>query len=488
MSSPEIREALKNEGTRIGERTIERILFDEGFAKLPRRTRKEKGLTVRGTFTPPKTKRLEFSNLKNGSFPCKVGGLFLLIPYMLKIGLNDLVAQSDFPETDQLTKLNSIYSMLALKLVGQERLSQISNYSFDQGFGLFAGLNVLPKSTMISTYSYQIDRQMVMGFQTQFISHLNKMDAQYFNGETINLDFHTIPHYGENPPLDINWAGSRNKALKGALTLIAQDGDSRMISYTNTEIDRDKASYEISNFVQYWLGIKGVIDETLVFDSRLTNYTVLGQLYSKIKFITLRRRGKNLVKEALSISESEWTRVKLNIPKRKYNKFFVHEKTIQLPGHEFNVRQVIITGNGREEPTFLITNNFDMQIDKLVECYAHRWRIENKISELVHFFNLNALSSPLMIRIQFDVLMTLIADTCYKLFSRDFPRFKECTPKNLFKKFIDTPGKIIIDDDSITVKLRKRAHTPILKSHEVFTQSYEVPWWRGKTLSFDWYS
>jgi len=32
--------------------------------------------------------------------------------------------------------------MLALKLVGKERLSQINDFNFDKGFGLFAGLNV----------------------------------------------------------------------------------------------------------------------------------------------------------------------------------------------------------------------------------------------------------------------------------------------------------------------------------------------------------
>ncbi len=50
--------------------------------------------------------------------------------------------------------------------------------------------------------------------------------------------------------------------------------------------------------------------------------------------------------------------------------------------------------HGREEPTFLVTNNFDFPIETCVELYAGRWRIENKITELVKFFSLNALSSP----------------------------------------------------------------------------------------------
>ena len=45
-----------------------------------------------------------------------------------------------------------------------------------------------------------------------------------------------------------------------------------------------------------------------------------------------------------------------------------------------------------------------MSISSIIEVYAKRWHVENKLSELVSFFNLNALSSSIMIRIHFDVL------------------------------------------------------------------------------------
>ena len=41
--------------------------------------------------------------------------------------------------------------------------------------------------------------------------------------------------------------------------------------------------------------------------------------------------------------------------------------------------------------------------------------LENKISEIVDFFKLNSLSSPFMIRIYFDVVLTVVADTLYRL-------------------------------------------------------------------------
>jgi len=86
--------------------------------------------------------------------------------------------------------------------------------------------------------------------------------------------------------------------------------------------------------------------------------------------------------------------------------------------------------------TFIITNNKDLPMKDILEVYARRWRIENKLAELVAFFNLNALSSPIMIRIHFDILWTLIADTLYRRFAQDLRRFETNIAPTIFRKFI----------------------------------------------------
>ncbi len=43
-------------------------------------------------------------------------------------------------------------------------------------------------------------------------------------------------------------------------------------------------------------------------------------------------------------------------------------------------RQIIIKDHGRKKPTFVITNNEEISISKILEVYAKRWRIENKFS------------------------------------------------------------------------------------------------------------
>jgi transposase len=484
----EIKDILSSEGHETSLQTINRILADEGFTKLQRRTEKKRGLSKKRTLIPKKTKALDFTNIDHYQFECQVGGIYYFIPYLLETGLYDLISSSSFPETSKLSQINSVFSILALKLIGHERLSKISNYNHDTGFGFFAGLNVPPKTTAASTYSYLIDKEAVQNFSNNFISQMESMYPEYYQGETINLDFHAIPHYGEKSKMDTNWVGSKHQRLKSVQTLFAQDGDSRHLLYANTDIDRKDESNEIVNFINYWTGVKGIIEQTLVFDSKLTTYQILEELNNdpKIKFITLRRRGKKIIEEARAIPEEDWIKVDLKKKKRKYNKFKMHESKITLPRTKLEVRQVIFKDHGREEPTFLITNNFDIELETLALQYANRWLIENKFAEIVDFFNLNALSSPFMIRIYFDVMLTIVADTMYRLLAKDLKRFEDCTPKTLFSDFINCRCKGEVIGDEIIIKMKKKATTPIFKSNERFQRSYSVPWLGNKTLKYEW--
>ena len=484
----DIQELLKQDGHSWSIDTIGRVMREAGFAKLPRRTNIELGMSKKKTLIPKITKALDFSDLGNYQFECQVGGIYYFIPYLLETGLFDLISTSSFPGTSKLSPINSVFSILALKLIGHERLSKISNYNHDTGFGFFAGLNVPPKTTATSTYSYLIDKEAVQNFSNNFISQMESMYPEYYRGETINLDFHAIPHYGEKSKMDANWVGSKHQRLKSVQTLFAQDGDSRHLLYANTDIDRKDESNEIMNFVNYWTGVKGIIEQTLVFDSKLTTYQILEELNNdpKIKFITLRRRGKKIIEEARAIPEEKWIKVDLKKKKRKYNKFKMHESTITLPRTKLDVRQVIFKDHGREDPTFLITNNFDIELDTLALHYANRWLIENKFAELIDFFKLNSLSSPFMIRIYFDVMLTIFADTLYRLLAKDLKRFEDCTPKTLFSDFINCRCNGEVIGDEIIIKMKRKATTPIFKSNERFQRSYSVPWLGNKTLKYEW--
>ena len=116
---------------------------------------------------------------------------------------------------------------------------------------------------------------MLYKFQEELIKNFIVSYKEFYGGDYINLDFHTIPHYGDESNMEKLWCGSRNKALKGANTVFAQDSKNNMIIYTRADIIRKEESEEVKNFIIYWKKVNGGdLNETLVFDCNFTKYTI----------------------------------------------------------------------------------------------------------------------------------------------------------------------------------------------------------------------
>jgi len=489
LSIYDIAQTLPDALGRISVRTISRVLSQAGFDKLKRRTDPERGVTRKNTFLSDRAGRLDFDTLEPFKVDCPVAGIFLFIPYILESGLLDIVQKCHLPESTDIDTVQASLSMLLFKLMGSERLSHIQQYDQEPGLGIFAGLNVLPKSTYLSTYSCRTSAALLETLQTELVFHFQSRFPFLYQSSTINLDFHSIPHFGLDSQMEKVWCGARGKALKGANVLLAQDGASDVILYTKADILRKNETDEIKAFAKYWKEIKGAVDETLVFDCKLTKYKVLGELDSdpfNIKFITLRKRHQALLEQTEKIEQDQWQKVYLPIPKRKNQRFLAYEEQVTLRACPKPFRQIIIKDHGRTRPTFVITNNQELTLQAVLEVYAKRWHIETKISELVSFFNLNALSSPLMVRIQFDLFWSIVADTLYHLIALDLPRFENCRAPTLFRKFIDFPGRIEYTGSEFNVKIRKRTHTPVLLGVEKLNKPLTVPWLNNLPLHITW--
>lgn len=380
------------------------------------------------------------------------------------MGLDEVVQAARLPGTEAIPALSYLLSFLAFKLLGTERYAHAGDHAFDPGLGLFAGLNVLPKCTAMSSYSYSLDEKHIRRLQEQFVKRAHQL--RLYGGPVVNLDFHTIPHFGEESVLEKHWAGARNKILKGALTLFAQDADSKLLLYATPDILRSEADEQVLKFLHYWQRIRRGVIPTFVFDSRFTTYSHLSKLNeADIKFITLRRRGEKLVGSIEHLTD--WRRIHIPHPKRKFPNPLVHESTIPLRGYKGEVRQLIVRGNGREQPAFLITNDFKAEIESLVGDYARRWRVENGIAEAVKFFHLNSLSSPILTKIHFDVALTVVADTLYTMLAQKLRGFEDCDAPKLYRHFIRGKGTVSVKASQITVSFPRRAHNPLLRS---------VPW------------
>jgi len=487
MSAKEICGAFADKEVNVSLRTIERLLSELGFSKLSRRTNKQLGITCKNTIIPEIAEKIDFSELEPFSIDCPAVGVFFFLPYIIESGIMDVVTECQLPGSSVIEAEQACLSMLLLKLIGSERLSHIKQFNREVGFGVFSGLNVLPKATYMNTYSSRCSEKKLLELQEKALTKFTKWHPELYSSDYINLDFHSIPHFGDESEMENVWCGSRGKTMKGANTVFAQDAKSNAIMYSRADILRIEEAEEVKRFVKYWKKVNGDLNETLVFDCKFTTYKVLDELTDEnVKFITLRKRHAALLTETASIPKEEWQKKYLPIPKRKRKHVSVFEEIITLRGCKNKFRQITVKDHGRVNPTYIILNNNDISLKEALIVYAKRWHIEQKIAETVSFFNMNALSSPLMVRIHFDIFWTVIADTFYHVFASDLRRFEACLAPTIFKKFIDMPGKVIFDGSNFQIRIRKRAHTPVLLDVKKLQDPIVIPWLEGRTVEIIW--
>jgi hypothetical protein len=337
----------------------------------------------------------------------------------------------------------------------------------------------------MSTYAYSLDGPVIDRLQRGVVQSGRRLGL--YTSDTINLDFHAVPHWGDQSVLDRNWVGARNKGIKSALTLFAQDCTSKLILYTQGDIRRSEADDQILEFVSFWRKIAKSVTPTLVFDSRFTSYTQLGRLdQQEIRFITLRRRGPKLIRNAEDQPRSAWEQVTIPHEKRKYPRPWVLESRISLRNYSGELRQIVMRGTGHEKPTFLITNDLQSPVELVIGQYARRWNVENTIAEAVKFFHLNALSSPILVKVHFDVVLTMIADTLYYLLAQRLRGFEECNAPQIFRHFIRGKGEVTVAGDEILVRYPKRAHNPLLRAVPWSKLPERVTWLGNRRLRLEW--
>jgi transposase len=463
LSAGEIAQLLFDDGVEISVSTVERVLAEEGFPRLPRRTRLKIGATVKGAQVPERSESISLGQVDGQRFDSPSAGVFPFAPFLAKLDIAGIVREAGLPGSKRIPAVSYFLSFLSAKLLGTERWAHIGDHAFDSGLGLFAGLNVLPKCTAMSTYSYSLDEVHLLRLQKAFIKRASKLGL--YDNRVVNLDFHTVPHYGDESVLEKHWAGARSRRMKGALTLFAQDAESKLLLYTAADIRSNESDCQVLEFLSFWKSVRRGVNPTLIFDSKFTSYERLGELDAHgVKFITLRRRGKRLVESVDDMGP--WKRITVPHAKRKYPNPQVCESTTALRGYPGEVRQVVLRGNGREKPSFLITNDCEKPVELVVGDYARRWRVENGIAEAVKFFHLNALSSPILVKVHFDVVMTMIADTLYSMLARRLRGFEACDAPTLYRHFVRGKGAVAVDGNRVSVTYARRAHNPILRGVE----------------------
>ena len=481
-SIDEIQEVLVREKCDITSKTIHQVLKEEGFARLFRRTHAERRIALQQAKDPAET--ADVKHFSDHEFvKTAYGGVFLFIPLIIDLKLDTIFEQLGFYGSQQIPRLNYLISFLALKLIGKERLSHVNDLNFDYGLGAFAGLNVLPKMAAITQYSYRNPHNLVV----QLLKRWNIVlkEYGYLKGQYINLDFHSTPHWGEESQLENHWVPTRGKAMKSILCFFAQDLETTYLCYSNGQISKEEAPDEIINFLSFYRNAHGALPHCLVFDSKLTTYQNLNRLDKEfgIKFITLKRRGKKILEDINRIKN--WTKIRINKTTRKHTLLKIYQQLVSIRDYEGQLRQIVVTGTGRENPMLIITNDYDTAHKEIIETYALRWLVENNIQENVDFFSLNALSSPITVKVDFDIAMTLIANTLYKMLAGKFKLFEKAKPKTIYRNIVGGDAKIYFGSNELTVVFGKKAFNPLIMDWINSLGKLKIPWMDNRFLKFD---
>lgn len=148
LSVPDIKVALDGKGIKVSEKKIYLIVKQEGFARLPRRSKNERQAQKLSKIKPETSSGIDF--MVGDKFSSNSAGLLCFWPYVTKYGIDKIIYESAYPETKTISRFSSIMSFLALKLSNIRRYSADDLWCMDRGPGFFACLNVLPKSAWFS--------------------------------------------------------------------------------------------------------------------------------------------------------------------------------------------------------------------------------------------------------------------------------------------------------------------------------------------------
>jgi transposase len=484
LSIYDISRVLDSEGKKISPVAVSIILKEEGFARLPRR-KDEQRLPVPGT-GPTVAAVADVRQLQLGTrrLRTKFGGIFLFIPYLASIPLDEILAKAGFPGSKMIPASCAIRSLLALKLFGSARHSHVMSYVLDEGLALFAGLNVIPKRSFLTEYSCRINAESYRLLMRMWFDAMRGLGLDVY--ESFDLDFHTIPFHGEDALVQKHYVTKRSRRQKGILAFLAQDAQTRVFCYVNGDIRKETQNDEILQFVQFWKDRTQRLPQELIFDSKLTTYKNLDKLNkSGIHFITLRRRSKNMVEDIRNEPLSAWRRITLDGVSRMYRTPRILDQRISLTDYQGPIRQLVVIDLGHEEPTFLLTNQLTRSAPKLIKRYAQRMIIENTIQDGIDFFHMDALSSAVAMKVNLDLQLTIMASSLYRIFSSKIGNgYQNAKSRHIFRDFIDATAQITINRNEIIVRFQKRSHNPLLIAAGFEKINTPVAWLGGKKIRF----
>ena len=484
----EISAALAAEGIALHRASVGAILAEEGFGRLNRVPAGQAGTapaTAGRDTTLARAAVIDFTALP-GRLDTKLAGLLLVIPDLIALNLPALVTSAGYPGTAAIPATSRILSLLALKLTATRRVSHVDDLLCDLGSALFAGLSILPKKSALTDYSYRLSHDHQRAFLTALDTQMISSGLATAEEGIFDLDFHAVMHWGHDPVLEKHYVPTRSQRARSVLTFFAQDTGTHNLVYASADISKATQNREVIAFCDHWKTASGTDPRMLIMDQKVTTQAILGELDGRgVKFATLRMRSPALVRQINALTSNDFKTITLDRP-GPYNRPRVCESAaVKLTSYPGTVRQLIVTGLGRDAATVIITNDHDMKTRALIGQYARRMTIEQRLAEIIQAFCADALSSTVNLNVDLDIMLCVLAQALLAAFrARLGAGYAAATPDTLQRRFLDTPGTIINTSTTTIVRIDRRAYSPVLRQASLPADT-TVPWWHGRQLHFE---
>ncbi len=132
------------------------------------------------------------------------------------------------------------------------------------------------------------------------------------------------------------------------------------------------------------------------------------------------------------------------------------DPAVTLTSYPGTVRQLVVTGLGRDQPSVIITNDNDLSTRAIIADYGRRMTIEQRPAEIVRAFCADALSSTVNLNVGIDVMLAVVAQARTAALRTRLPGYATVTPDTIKRRFLATSGQITTDADAVTVRLERR--------------------------------
>jgi hypothetical protein len=115
-------------------------------------------------------------NLESGRvLQTRNAGVFLFLPLLVKLRFDRMAIDAGYPSSKMVSASSALLALLMLKLLDKERRGHINDFNFDEALGLFAGLNILPKKSFATDYSYRTTREHQRALLRAWVAALGKV-------------------------------------------------------------------------------------------------------------------------------------------------------------------------------------------------------------------------------------------------------------------------------------------------------------------------